>query len=115
MSTPVLDVPEALLRKADRFAMSQNKTLSEFVIEFLEQSVEEKPLVSEYGTPEEIHAALHGPTRTAKESDAVFRKKYNIPDELYHLSPGELAEQMDAIIEGYGPEKRAELERLGLL
>ncbi len=115
MLTPTLEVPEALLRKADRFALSQNKTLSQYVIEFLERSVEEIPPVSEYGTPEEIHASLPGPTRTAKESDAIFRKKYNIPDELFRLTPDELADRADATIASFSPEKIAELERMGIL
>lgn len=115
MSTLTLDMPEDLLRKVSHFATSRGKTVSQYVIESLERDITEaSPLTSEYGTLEEIHAALYGPTRSNKESFALFRERYNLPD-LSHFSSEEIADQADAIVAHLSPERIAELERAGIL
>jgi hypothetical protein len=115
MSTLTLNLPEALLREANRFVTARGKTLSQYMIESLERDITEaSPPASEYGTPEEIHAALHSPTRPNKESFALSREKYNLPD-LSHLTSEEIADQADAIVARLSPERVAELEREGIL
>lgn len=62
----------------------------------------------------EAQAILNGPRRPHKEVMAEMRRKYNIPD-LSHLSGEELIEDTERLIAAMSPEKRAAMEREGLL